>query len=42
MRIGLLMVSLLVLVAACSKEKKPSGEGVFNPLEFAVDSAKLG
>ncbi|MBL0061774.1 MAG: hypothetical protein IPP40_09925 [bacterium] len=42
MRIGLLMLCLLLLVAACSKEKKPSGEGVFNPLELAVDSAKLG
>lgn len=36
------MLSLLVLAAACSKEKKTSGEGVFEPLEFAVDSSKLG
>lgn len=42
MKIGLLALCVLLLVAACSKEKKTSGEGVFEPIEFVVDSAKLG
>ncbi len=37
------MIAAVLLVAACSKDKKPaSQEGVFERLEFSVDSSLLG
>ncbi len=42
MKIGSLVICLLVLLAACSKETKKPGEGAFEPLVLVVDSAKLG
>ncbi len=44
MRFGwiITLFPLLLLVAACSREKKHEGEGVFERLEFTVDSSKLG
>lgn len=42
MRIVWIIVAAILLVAACSKEKKPAQDGVFEELVFVVDSSKLG
>ncbi|MCB9369747.1 MAG: hypothetical protein H6507_11615 [Calditrichaeota bacterium] len=42
MKFAWIAVAAVLLVAACSKEKKPAAEGVFERLDFAVDSSLLG
>jgi len=42
MRHYLTILVCAVLLAACSKEKTPAGQGQFEPLQFNLDSTRLG
>ncbi|MBK6911174.1 MAG: hypothetical protein IPH10_09640 [bacterium] len=42
MRIALTVLALSLLMAACSRDKSAAPDGVFEPLEFNVDSTLLG
>lgn len=42
MKYGLIFLALLFAIAACGPAQKPAEQGVFEELEFRVDSLRLG